>query len=269
MKYQMIVFDLDGTVVTSELKILQGTLFAIQNLRERGFRVSIATGRSYKSALPYLETLEIQEPVVLSNGAVFQNPKTNRLEVIYSIPLETALIILFLAKKLSCSLKVFLEDGTIYKSNSLPWPHETSEFEIGNICDNIPSVLEEDPIKIVFYEHQNSNIEMLKTQFEKIVGVDHPIRFFRSAKDTIEILNKQASKGLALKKMLSMLKIKMNNIIAVGDQENDYEMIRDSGIGVVAGKGNMNLLEVAQLQIPSPEQQGVEYLSNWIQKQIK
>ena len=53
-------------------------------------------------------------------------------------------------------------------------------------------------------------------------------------------------------------------VIAVGDQENDYEMIRDFGIGVLVGPGTEKLKQVMNFQVPYPEENGIENLRDWI-----
>ena len=113
--YQLIVFDLDGTLLTQDFELLPSTVDAIGELRRSGLRVSIATGRSYKSAKPFLDRLEIVEPMIFSNGSVFDNPETGKRELISGVPLETALIVLMLLPEFNISVMellntIFAED---------------------------------------------------------------------------------------------------------------------------------------------------------------
>ncbi|MCP4749705.1 MAG: Cof-type HAD-IIB family hydrolase [Proteobacteria bacterium] len=262
-KYKLIVFDLDGTLLTQEFALLQPTVEAIRDIRDSGLRVSVATGRSYKSAKPFLDRLEIIEPMVFSNGSVFDNPDTGEREIISGIPLETALIVLMLLPEFRISLKMHLSDGTIFKSDNTPWPDEGEHFEIGEIKPNLKEELDQDPIKIVFYD-VDGQMDDFERRLGQVLGAKSQVRLFRSHVRYVEMTNKDISKGKAVKKLISKLSIQPEEVIAVGDQDNDYEMIRDFGLGILAGPGTPKLLEVCRHQIPMPEHNGIEELRDWL-----
>lgn len=262
--YKMIIFDLDGTLLTSDFRLLPGTIEAIEEIKTLGFRVSVATGRGYKSAKPFLDQIDIVEPMVFSNGAVYDNPETGEREVLSGVPLETALIIAMLRPKFEISLKMHFADGRILKSDPTPWADEGVHFEVGTIVENLPEVLDMEPIKIVF--HGNfARLSEFEEELKRILGDKSKVRTFRSHENYVEMTNKSVSKGDTVKKLMRKLAISTNQVIAVGDQENDYEMIRDMGLGIQAGSCK-KLTEVSQHQIPSPENGGIEELCNWLKE---
>ncbi|MCP4296444.1 MAG: HAD-IIB family hydrolase [Proteobacteria bacterium] len=262
--YKMIIFDLDGTLLTSDFKLLPGTIEAVNEIKALGLRVSVATGRSYVSAKPFLDQLDIIEPMVFSNGCVYDNPETGEREVLSGIPLETALIIAMLRPKYGISLKMHFADGRILKSDPTPWDDEGVHFEVGKVAENLTQELDEEPIKIVFYG-DFSNFSKFEEELKDILGNKSKVRTFRSHENYVEMTNKDVSKGDAVKKLMGKLDILTQEVIAVGDQENDYEMIRDMGLGVQAGSSE-KLKEVSQHQIPSPENRGIEALYNWLKE---
>jgi Cof subfamily protein (haloacid dehalogenase superfamily) len=264
--YKMIIFDLDGTLLSANFELLSGTIEAVQELRALPLRVSIATGRSYKSAQPFLDQLNIDEPMIFSNGAVFDNPETKEREIISGIPLETALIIAMLRPKFQVSLKMHFADGQVLKSDPTPWPDEGIHFEVGTIVDNLPQQLVEEPLKVVFYGDQEK-LTAFDLELGRIIGNKSQIRTFRSHKNYVEMTNKDVSKGDAVKKLLRKLSLSAAEVIAVGDQENDYEMIRDMGLGIQVGNCE-KLSEVSQYKIPVPEKGGIEYLYSWLKSTI-
>ncbi|PCI29072.1 MAG: hypothetical protein COB67_04850 [SAR324 cluster bacterium] len=260
--YKLIVFDLDGTLLTPEFELLPGTVEAVGKLRQLGLRVTVATGRSYKSAQPFLETLEIDEPMVFSNGSVFDNPDTGEREVICGIPLETALIVAMIQSGFNISLKMHFADGRILKSNATPWPDEGKHFEVGQIVENLAAELDDDPIKVVFFGDQEE-LDRFETKLADILGKKSQVRLFRSHTSYVEMTNKRVSKGDAVQLLIDKLGILPEEVIAVGDQENDFEMIRDLGLGVQAGN-HKALSEVSDHQIAHPEKQGIEELYEWL-----
>jgi Cof subfamily protein (haloacid dehalogenase superfamily) len=261
--YKLVVFDLDGTLLTPSFELLPGTLAAVNDLRNSGYRITVATGRSYKSAKPFLDRLEITEPMVFSNGAVFDNPETGERELISGIPLESALIVLMLLPEFDISCKLHLAGGELYKTNDTPWPDEGIHFETGIIRPNLKAELTEDPLKIVFHA-QKEQIDAFSERLDSVLGAKSQVRLFKSHEHYVEMTNKNVSKASAAKMLFNILGINPAEVIAVGDQDNDYEMIRDFGLGVVAGPGTENLMKVKDFQVPSPENGGIEVLRDWI-----
>lgn len=261
--YKMILFDLDGTLLTQQFELLPETVDAVNDIRELGYRVTVATGRSYKSAKPFLDRLDIIEPMVFSNGAVFDNPGSGEREIIAGIPLESALIILMLLPEFKISAKLHLAGGKLYKTNDTPWPDEGKHFEVGIIEPNLKAILDEDPIKIVFHA-DGIEIDSFEKRLLEILGKKTNVRLFRSHERYVEMTNRNVSKGHAAKMLINALDINPDEVIAVGDQDNDFEMIRDFGLGVVVGPGTDNLRTVMDYQVPYPEERGIEKLRDWI-----
>ena len=261
--YKLFVFDLDGTLLTQDFRLTDETLKAFNDIRSLGFRMTVATGRSYKSAKPFLDKLEILEPMVFSNGAVFDNPDSGEREIISGSTLETALITLMLLPDYQISAKFHLATGELYKTNDTPWPDEGKHFEVGTIVPNLKAELTEDPIKVVFHA-ESSEIEAFSKRLDEVLGKKSNVRLFRSHEHYVEMTNKNVSKGTAVKMLVEKLGVQPEEVITVGDQDNDFEMIRDFGLGVVVGHGTPNLLKVMNHQVSSPEDKGIEQLRDWV-----
>ncbi len=260
---KLIVFDLDGTLLTSDYVLTQQTIEAVERIRNLGLRVTIATGRSYKSAKPFLDRLNIDEPMVFGNGSVYDNPSSGEREVICGIPLETALITLMLSDQFQVSLKIHTANGTIYKSNNTPWPDEGIHFEVGTIVDNLKAELSEDPIKIVFFADPEEH-KKFQVKLKEVLAGKSPVSTFNTHPLYVEMINRNVSKGKTVLKLVKQLGIKPENVITVGDQENDYEMLRDLGIGVMVGSSAPKLQAVCDHQIPEPENNGIAVLADWL-----
>jgi len=255
----MIVFDLDGTLLTADFQLTEETINSVEKIRSLGLRVGVATGRSYLSAKPFLDQLQITEPMVFSNGCVMDNPETGEREVLSGIPLETALIGLMLTDQHKISAKAHLADGQILKSHDIPWPDEGVHFEVGDIRPDLKAELEDEPIKMVFCGDPEK-LTAFKEQIESILGPKAQARLFQSHTYYLEMVNKNVSKGDALLVLTEKLGLPKENIITVGDQENDYEMLKYFGLAIKAGDGHPRLSEVADHQIASPEDGGIEQL---------
>ena len=263
MSFELIVFDLDGTLVTHDFLLTEETLAAVAKIRSLGLRVSVATGRSYLSAKPFLDRLEIVEPMVFSNGSVFDNPETGERELIAGVPLESALIALMLADLFGLSVKAHFSDGRIVKTDTTPWPDEGTHFDPGNHNPRLKAELAEDPIKMVFFG-PGPKLVAFKAKMESVLGAKARARLFQSHADYLEMVNQTVSKGAALLLLTAKMGIPKEAVITVGDQENDYEMLKYFGFGIQVGNGQPKLAEVAKLQIAKPDQGGIEEIYRYL-----
>lgn len=263
-QFKMVVFDMDGTLLTADYQLLPENLKAVQQIKELGLRVTIATGRSYSSAKPFLDQLDISEPMVFSNGSVCDNPETGERELVSGIPLETALIVLMLLNQYDkLSLKIHSINGSVLKSNDMPWPDEGVHFAVGKIVKNLQAHLDEDPIKMVLYGDPDQKTAF-QQQLNEVLGSKSQISMFHSHPLYLEMVNKNVSKGVTVCRLLQKLGIQPDQAIGVGDQENDYEMLKSLGFGIQVGNSTEKLIPVSQHQIPTPEAFGIQALHEWL-----
>ncbi len=260
MSYKLICFDLDGTLLQQDFSLPPAHIHTVNKLRQRGYRITLATGRSKDSAQPYMDLLAITEPMVFSNGSVLYDPIKDHRKVLTGIPLLWAKRVIALEKEHPLSLKAHLADGSILKSKDLPWPDEGVHFVVGTITLNLLESLTLDPIKIVLFGSDQEIQDFQAALAPLLTEPDCPIRMFRTHHHYVEITNSHVSKGSALNKLLPQMGLKKEEVVCVGDQENDYEMLRDFGLGIRVGDGCERLKEVATYRLDSPEQEGIKEL---------
>ena len=188
-------------------------------------RISIATGRSQDSAKKFLDLLQIKEKVVVHNGSVVLNcDKTFKVLRVIENKLVKELIQCH--KKQDLSFKLHFADSRVIKSNFKQWPGEGEHFIEGEIVQNFENLDFSEVVKIVFFE-SDERIQQLKKKLTR----DLKIRFLRTHLNHIEILHSNISKSSGIFHIAKENGLEPSEIIAVGDQDNDYEMIRDVGLG--------------------------------------
>lgn len=257
--HKIIFFDLDGTLLTPGYELLPETISAIEDIKALGYRVSIATGRSYKSAEPFITRLKITEPMVFSNGCLYGCPSLDDMAFVDGIPLEAALVTLMILPEFDLSLKAHLADGTIYKTHDVPWPGEGIHFEQGKIVENLKAVLDEDPIKMVIFG-ETEQLDKFRERLAGVLGRSSKVNIFNSNPQWLEMSSRTVSKGQTIKKLLNVLDIDASEVIAVGDQDNDFDMLKNAGLGVRVGNVAPKLEKVSAFQIPEPENDGIRVL---------
>ena len=90
MSLKMIAMDLDGTLLDEEKNIAPEDAAAVKDAVAAGYYVTLATGRMYRSALPYAQELGLPHPLVVYNGALIRDPGTGENLGQWPLPLDVA-----------------------------------------------------------------------------------------------------------------------------------------------------------------------------------
>ena len=262
MKWKIIFFDLDGTLVDHNFFLSPEIINAVKKIHNLGLRVSVATGRSQDSAKKFLDLLQIREKVVVHNGSVVLNcDKT--FKVLRTIEDKLIKELIQFHQKQDISFKLHFADSRIIKSNFKKWPGEGQHFVEGEVVQNLENLDFSGVVKIVFFE-SDEKIQQLKNNLPR----DLKVRFLRTHLKHIEILHSNISKSTGILYIAKENNLEPSEIIAVGDQENDYEMIRDAGLGITVGEVNEKLATVSDLNFPPLFNGGITQLVHFLEKNV-
>lgn len=255
--YKLVALDIDGTLINSHHIITSRTKNAIKKVKDAGIKVTISTGRHYKSALNRAKEIKIDAPLICSDGALIKDISTN--SAVYN-PLyrEIAADIMKTASQYDdFKIQIFTEErkinvGSNYRSKyfkrflSEPLKHSPIGYfnlmrdfafiPVTNVknVDEAIKVMEEEPLKVVVYGNERQ--EDLKIFIEEITKKYKDLISITSAIDNcVDILKGGVSKAKGLTVLCEKLDIRPEEIIAVGDNINDIKMIEYAGLGVAMG----------------------------------
>lgn len=241
MKYKLIAIDMDGTLLNSNNEVSERTKIAIEKAKEKGVHIVISTGRVLKSALHYSETLKLKNPIIACNGAIIVDESSN---IIYKNPIDKSLIksIIDIAKAKNIYYH-FYDESRFYShvrvEEVLAFYNEGSE---GNsidvkIFDDIEQIIENEDLnvyKFIFIDDNKDNLQSLRLELDKIDNIGTSSSWINN----IEAMGCNVSKGEAIKELCIKLNIKPEEVIAIGDSENDLSMLSFAGLGVAMGNGD-------------------------------
>lgn len=243
MHIKLLALDIDGTLLNSHHKLTEHTKATVQKAVEAGVKVALVTGRRFHAALPIAQELELQLPLVSHNGALTKDAKT--LEIFDYHPLD---------KEVSKELVLI---GREYKADTLCCDDPTGEgllvFEnisernvrlrayvalfqqyarqVTDLCSYINHL----PIQVFYVgscKLMDEMSERLAKEFDGSAKV--VLTAYRSADMAIlDVINPNSSKGAALKTLADSLSIDRSEIMAVGDNQNDLEMLEYAGLPVM------------------------------------
>jgi len=267
--YQMIVSDLDGTLLNSEGKISMENREFIKKIKENKIYFTVATGRSKISVEKLLEENNIYDLVdflITYNGVSLYDMKTN-----------TGINANFLSKEIIKNIyeKYTNQDVSfvVHDNNTIYCSRENKGAIVESNLNKYERIVEEDFIKILSKDYpklmiigDSYIIDRIEREF--IQENSSIFNCFRSNTEFFEIVSKNVSKGEMLKKLCEINKINLENVVSIGDNLNDLEMIKISGLGVTLENGHDELKKYAKLQTKSNEKNGFAELCRHILNQV-
>jgi Cof subfamily protein (haloacid dehalogenase superfamily) len=261
---RLIALDLDGTLVGDDLLLRDRTKAAIAGAIEGGVSVSIVTGRMTTSALRFARELGLTDPIVGYQGALIRAIRKEgdgrRGRLLFHRPLAAAAAREAIEWTRSIGLDPHvnhLEQFVIRADD--PRAEDYSSFLGGRalVVDDLIAWLRHPVSKVIAVAEQpmdHAVLDVARARFEgrAAVTISHP-RF-------LEFLQPGVSKGAAVAWLARRAGVPLSNVMAVGDQFNDLEMIAAVGHGAAMPHAPRPVQAVARYIAPPLAEEGVARL---------
>ena len=259
---KLLALDLDGTLLNSRGEIPAANRTAIRAAEDRGVLVTIATGRRFRDGRPVGLELELNAPLVTHNGALLKYAESLETVAASLIANETALEIVRVGKEFGGDALVSadphgkgsllydrLSDDNIPLKKYIAWAkrlHGDEAEEAVMHVEDLNEVLHgHEVIHISFSggcERMEEMAEVLRAELGDTVTILSTI-YPRLDFTLIDILPPDASKGEGLEKLAILNQLTPGEVMAIGDNFNDVEMLEFAGTAVVMGNADPSLLE--------------------------
>jgi len=261
--YKLIAIDMDGTLLNDKKKISPANFEAIQQARENGVKVVLASGRPLIGFKRYLEELNLiseDDYAVAFNGALVQSAEGSKVISKIPLTLDDYKNLYKLSKELNVNIHALTENSVIspkdseYTRQEANWngiPNEIIAVDDVDECTTIVKVMFVDKPEII-----EEIIEMIPEE------VSNKYTVVRSAPFYLEFLNKAVNKGAGVAALAEKLNIKQEEVICIGDAGNDIHMIEYAGLGVAMGNAFPEVKKVANFITKTNEQDGVAHIIN-------
>ncbi len=225
----LLITDMDGTFLPASKIPGKKTLEAVQRFQQLGGRFSIATGRSLQASQQYFDSVTVNCPIIMCNGGMIYDINSRRQIYDVYVPCETKQIVRqILADNDYVGCEVLKLDNVYVPQLT---PLEQKHLEICKVSDPVFCDIQDitdDWYKVLFAVEPEQMDRLIDYVEQKgFEGVD----FVRSAPEYYEILPQNISKGYALKMMREVCDMQDYTFVAVGDYNNDIEMIQQADIG--------------------------------------
>ena len=263
---KLIASDMDGTLLNSDHKIPKENIELIKFVQKNGIQFVVATGRAYYEALPALNDESIKCDVISFNGGIIYDKNGNIINIT-PMKLKDLYYTIEILKSLEISYQLYTKN-TIY-TNSIETditayidlirangeePNEQhlrqearNRLALGHITevDNIELYLNQENNPAIKVIGISNDLEKLKHATELLSGNDN-ISVTSSGANNVEIMDKKATKGEALKIVADIHDINLKNAIAIGDNLNDQAMLDIVEYSIAMKNGNKELQKTSK-----------------------
>lgn len=249
--YTLIAVDLDGTLVDKRSQIKPQDRESIRRVKQLGVKVTFATGRTFRSALSFIEQFGIEEPVILCNGASIIEPQSRRILFQESVSQEVTRLAFLKASEYGLDPLIYTDplDG-------LPCVFELTKvlkefimlegFQNARIDDLANLIQQAPPLKVQVVGNQEALVRLKQALLKTFPSA--PVVMTQI--DYLEILPAGVSKGDALRRLCKIEGIPLEQTVAFGDALNDVELLDLAGLGIAMSHAPEALQEVADETFP-------------------
>lgn len=251
--YKLICIDMDGTLLNSNHEVSEENKVALREATDKGVHIAITTGRVVKCASKYASILGINTPIISTNGAYIS--EIGREEAIYNNPMtiEELDFYLDIAEKYGLMTYFSTSEGVV---TNKPLPNDHSYVVMNSRLE------EADRVEILVVDDYREAFRRLDGRILKGISIDaeNPEKVLKAKEEVsankslnvvtswannFEVMDSQSSKGDGVKKLAEFLNIKQEEVMCIGDSENDKSMLEYAGLGVAMGNATEEIKSIS------------------------
>ena len=260
---RLLALDIDGTILTREKRLTYRTKAAIEAAADAGITVALVTGRPFYGIPDELMSLKGLGYVISSNGAITTDLMKNKILRIENLDSDTALEIIAVPRALDLVYAVFA-DGIGYTELE-PFDRHLGMIDNPGLETYIRKsrrITYDMDRLLLKAENGIENIWLIahdqdeRDKLNRLIREKWNVRTVLTGKIDIEIGSPLADKGMALSQLASGVGIMRENILAIGDGDNDIGMLKAAGRAVAMGNAEKSVKSIAHIVTGSNHQDG-------------
>ena len=244
MKIHLIAIDLDGTLLTSDNEISEATASILQAARRQGVHVVLASARPPRSLLRFYRHLDLIAPLISYNGALVLEPSSQRVLLHTPVSAQLARGIVDLARREEPEVLVSAEVMDRWYTDRVDNTYitQTGRLFQPDLVAPMDQWLNSPVTKLLLLgdgERMNALGRRIATEFR------HQTTVIQTEPECLQITHSTVSKARALRTVAGEMGVTREQVMAIGDNANDVEMLRWAGLGVAMANAPAEVLQVA------------------------
>lgn len=263
-RVKMIVTDLDQTLLNSDATLSDENLAAIRAAEEKGVFVTICSGRIYTMLEAYARILDINGPIITTNGAAIVDGKSGKLLSAHPIPKSIVNQILDFARERKYDYSALTGEVSYFSPNSLRIQRFERYNEIAAAEGLKPMRLERldgrayeaighDVLKMLLYQIPEEDFAELIAFLDSIPGISYT----SSDEGLLDIMAAGIGKGAGVAEARRLLNLEKDQVCVFGDFLNDLPMFDQAGLTVAVANAHEVLKDKAMYVTDTNDQAGV------------
>lgn len=254
--HKLIAIDLDGTLLDDNKKISKENIDIINEIIIRGYEVVIATGRRYWSAKELTKEIDCHMTILANNGNIIRNSFDDKIIISKYLNIDDFRLVVEEGKKRNLNpmihvnryeegYDIIIEFDKNHESYCNYLQNNNRYKQVNNFID-----IDEHRILAVVYVGNKDELNL----FKKILIEKYPYTYnihiienIAIAEALLEIMNPLGSKWQSLYEYAREKDILPDEIIAIGDDNNDIDMIKNAGLGIAMKNASEEVKSVASI----------------------
>ena len=271
--YKLIVSDLDGTLLDSDMDLTSENLAALKSISELGIVFAVSSGRTFFEIPRFVRDNPYIRFITYSNGSAVYDRLSNTDIISNRMVRSSVNKALDILSDYDCFIAIHA-DGRCYIDRDITF-RDFDHFQMNDYYKSLFLTYDRvegienfaragDKVEsIVLFFHSDEDLEKCSERIKDLDGVT----LTSSIEHNIEICSSDAGKGKALSALAKILNIQKQEIISVGDNMNDTSMFSESGLSLCTSNGIKDAKALADKVICSNDEGIAKYiLDNVISK---
>lgn len=257
--YRLVALDVDGTLLDPSHNLSPRTRAAVQSAQSRGAIICLATGKLLASVQPLLRDLGIGGLHITCNGAALMDAITGEPKAMWALTLSQSDLALTAIRELAPEMPIawyttdaiYTDAGWGLLDETLAAYHEPPVRHVARLSHTLLP-----PLKFLMTGDHARLLTLRDALRERIGG---SLTVVRTTSDFVEVMAPGVSKGAALHELAAQLGVAREEIVAIGDGENDIPLLEAAGLGIAMGNAMPALSALAARHTLSNAEDGVAH----------
>jgi Cof subfamily protein (haloacid dehalogenase superfamily) len=251
---ELVLADVDGTLVTSEKELTERTIAAVRALKDAGVKFAVTSGRPPRGMQMLVKPLALELPMAAFNGGLFARPD---MSVIEQRSIDARLVEEIVALIGEHALDVWLYRGSDWLLRDASAAHVAKEADTVRFAPTVVDSFDgmtERIAKIVGVGDDLAAVARAEADARRRFG-EH-VSAARSQPYYLDVTHPQANKGAVLRYLSHEYDIPLSRIATLGDQSNDVLMFDGAGLSIAMGNAGEDVQRAATQVTASNDEEG-------------
>ena len=264
MLYKLLALDMDGTLLTSKKTVSEGTRRALEELSAKGVPLAFCTGRNFLELLDWPRELPFIRYGVLASGAVVHDFANNSTMEVRPLQTDALLQALQIAQAEDVMVHVMAVRESVVRSQDIQIMEHygmgvyQSMFE--RICtreDDPAAWMQDHPGQVVKLNFYHTDSTARNRTRERLAAAGLPLTLANAEEGSVECSAQGVSKGEGLRLLAEHLGATLEDVVAVGDSDNDSAALQAVGMPVAMGNASDSIKRMCKMVVADNDHDGI------------